>query len=191
MAESSTTLTYQPFETETDEGDLVEAARKDLREFGVLYKRYVTPVFRYLYSRTGNVHVAEDITAQTFLVALETFERFRGDGHFSSWLFGIARNKVVDHYRQRIPMVPIEDAASETENSDPLIAAIQTEQAAAAAKLIKTLDEGEQELLRLRFLAGMSFREIAHLLRRSEDAVKKTTYRMLARLQSQLEKSDE
>ncbi|MHB8193301.1 MAG: RNA polymerase sigma factor [Bellilinea sp.] len=191
MAESSTTLTYQSFETETDESDLVEAARKDLREFGVLYKRYVNPVFRYLYSRTGNVHEAEDITAQTFLIALETFERFRGDGHFSSWLFGIARNKVIDHYRQRKPVVPIEDAASEAENTDPLIAAIQSEQAAAAAKLIKTLDEDEQELLRLRFLAGMSFREIAHLLRRNEDAVKKTTYRLLARLQSQLEKSDE
>ncbi|MHB1481942.1 MAG: RNA polymerase sigma factor [Bellilinea sp.] len=191
MAESSTILTYQSFETETDESDLVEAARKDLREFGVLYKRFVTPVFRYLYSRTGNVHEAEDITAQTFLIALETFERFRGDGHFSSWLFGIARNKVIDHYRQRKPVVPIEDAASEAENTDPLIAAIQSEQAAAAAKLIKTLDEDEQELLRLRFLAGMSFREIAHLLRRNEDAVKKTTYRLLARLQSQLEKSDE
>ncbi|MHB1337477.1 MAG: RNA polymerase sigma factor [Bellilinea sp.] len=191
MAESSTILTYQSFETETDESDLVEAARKDLREFGVLYKRFVTPVFRYLYSRTGNLHEAEDITAQTFLIALETFERFRGDGHFSSWLFGIARNKVIDHYRQRKPVVPIEDAASEAENTDPLIAAIQSEQAAAAAKLIKTLDEEEQELLRLRFLAGMSFREIAHLLRRNEDAVKKTTYRMLARLQSQLEKSDE
>ncbi|MHB1118895.1 MAG: RNA polymerase sigma factor [Bellilinea sp.] len=184
-------MTYQSFETETDESDLVEAARKDLREFGVLYKRFVTPVFRYLYSRTGNLHEAEDITAQTFLIALETFERFRGDGHFSSWLFGIARNKVIDHYRQRKPVVPIEDAASEAENTDPLIAAIQSEQAAAAAKLIKTLDEEEQELLRLRFLAGMSFREIAHLLRRNEDAVKKTTYRMLARLQSQLEKSDE
>lgn len=191
MAESSTTLTYQPFETETDESDLVEAARKDLREFGALYKRYVTPVFRYLYSRTGNVHEAEDITAQTFLVALETFEHFRGDGHFSSWLFGIARNKVIDLYRQRKKIVPIEDAVSEAENSDPLIAAIQTEQAAAAAKIIKTLDEEEQELLRLRFLAGMSFREIAHLVKRNEDAVKKTTYRLLARLQSQLEKSDE
>ncbi|MHB8819850.1 MAG: RNA polymerase sigma factor, partial [Bellilinea sp.] len=115
MAESSTILTYQSFETETDESDLVEAARKDLREFGVLYKRFVTPVFRYLYSRTGNLHEAEDITAQTFLIALETFERFRGDGHFSSWLFGIARNKVIDHYRQRKPVVPIEDAASEAE----------------------------------------------------------------------------
>lgn len=187
MAESSATLTYQLFEIETDESDLVEAARKDLREFGGLYKRYVTPVFRYLYSRTGNVHEAEDITAQTFLIALETFERFRGDGHFSSWLFGIARNKVIDHYRQCKPVVPIENTTSEAENADPLSAAIQTEQAAAAAKIIKTLDEEEQELLRLRFLAGMSFREIAHLVKRNEDAVKKTTYRLLARLQSQLE----
>ncbi len=187
MAESSLTLTSKIFEPETDETELIEAARKDLLQFGGLYKRYVTPVFRYLYSRTGNVHAAEDITAQTFLVALETFDRFRGDGHFSSWLFGIARNKAVDYFRQQKPTSIVEDAADATENTDPLIAAIRSEEARIVAKVIRSLPEEEQELLRLRFLAEMSFREIAHLMQRSEEAVKKTTYRLLARLKSQLE----
>lgn len=187
MAESSIPLTPKTFETEPGEIELIEAARKDILEFGGLYKRYVTPVFRYLYSRTGNVHVAEDITAQTFLIALETFDRFRGDGHFSSWLFGIARNKAIDYFRQQKSAAMAEDAADETETNDPLIAAIRSEEASIVARAIRSLTEEEQELLRLRFLAEMSFRDIAHLLHRSEDAVKKTTYRLLARLKSQLE----
>lgn len=191
MAESGLTLTFLPIETDPDLTALIIAARKDLHEFGALYQRYVTPVFRYLYNRTGNIHEAEDITAQTFLVAYETFNRFRGDGHFSSWLFGIARNKVIDHYRQRKFDISIDDTASDQVNVDPLATAIHAEQSALLAKLIQTLDEDEQELLRLRFLAEMSFREIAHLLQRNEDAVKKTTYRLLARLQSQLEDNHE
>ncbi len=191
MAESDFALTFHPTDAETDLTSLITAARKDPHEFGALYQRYVFPVFRYLYNRTGNIHEAEDITAQTFLIAYETFNRFRGDGHFSSWLFGIARNKVVDHYRHRKFDVSIDGTASDQVNTDPLAKAIHAEQSALLAKLIQTLNEDEQELLRLRFLAEMSFREIAHLLQRNEDAVKKTTYRLLARLQSQLEDNHE
>lgn len=191
MAESGLTLTFLPIETDAELTSLITAARKDPHEFGALYQRYVTPVFRYLYNRTGNIHEAEDITAQTFLIAYETFNRFRGDGHFSSWLFGIARNKVIDHYRHRKFDVSIDGTASDQVDTDPLAKAIHAEQSALLAKLIQTLNEDEQELLRLRFLAEMSFREIAHLLQRNEDAVKKTTYRLLARLQSQLEDNHE
>jgi RNA polymerase sigma-70 factor (ECF subfamily) len=64
---------------------------------------------------------------------------------------------------------------------------IKTEQAEALSKLIQALPEEDRELLRLRFLADMSFPEIARFLHCNEEAVKKTTYRLLARLRSQLE----
>jgi RNA polymerase sigma-70 factor (ECF subfamily) len=191
MAESSIPLTHHPLRIEPDEAQLITAARFDLRHFDAIYKYYVSAVFRYLYSRTGNVHDAEDITAQTFLVALETFNRFRGDGHFRAWLFGIARNKVVDLYRKRKPELPLDDAISTPTGEDPLVNAIRLEQRAVVATIIAALTDEEQELLRLRYLAEMSYREIANLLQRNEDAVKKTTYRLLARIQSQLEDPNE
>jgi RNA polymerase sigma-70 factor (ECF subfamily) len=191
MAESSITLISEKMNRESDELRIIKAAREDPKAFGELYKLYVEPVFRYLYSRVGNVHEAEDITAQAFLVAFESFERFREDRHFASWLFTIARNKAMDHFRQRKPISSIDEAANIPVENDPLYGVIQFEQMAALSKLIQALPEEDRELLRLRFLAAMSFPEIAHFLHRNEDAVKKSIYRLLARLHSQLEVSNE
>lgn len=191
MAESSIMLISEKMNREADELRIIKAAREDPKAFGELYKLYVEPVFRYLYSRVGNVHEAEDITAQAFLVAFESFDRFREDRHFASWLFTIARNKAMDHFRQRKNLSSIDEAANIPVENDPLSSVIQVEQMAALSKLIQALPEEDRELLRLRFLAAMSFPEIAHFLHRNEDAVKKSIYRLLARLHSQLEVSNE
>ncbi len=191
MAESITALTSKQSKHELDELKIIKNARKDPRAFGELYKLYVEQVFRYLYSRLGNVHEAEDITAQTFLAAFESFDKFRQDGHFASWLFTIARNKAMDHFRQRRNLASINEMDEIPVENDPLHGVIQSEQAAALSKLIQALPEEERELLRLRFLAAMSFPEIAHFLHRNEEAVKKSIYRLLTRLHSQLEVSNE
>ncbi len=187
MAESNNVLPFKKTSHPADESNLIRTAREDPKAFGELYLLYVERVFRYLYSRTGNVHEAEDITAQTFLAAFIPFDRFRQDGHFASWLFSIARNKAIDHFRQRKSVASMDEINDIPVEVDPLSSVIESEATAALAKLIQALPEGERELLRLRFLAAMSFPEIAHLLHRKEDAVKKSTYRLLARLQSQLE----
>jgi RNA polymerase sigma-70 factor (ECF subfamily) len=191
MAESSITLTSEKTSREPDELKLIKEARQDPKAFGELYKLYVEQVFRYLYSRLGNVHEAEDITAQTFLTAFESFARFRQDGHFASWLFTIARNKIMDHFRQKKNTSSIDEIKEISVEGDPLYGVIQSEQTTALSKLIQALPEDDRELLRLRFLAAMSFPEIAHFLHRNEDAVKKSIYRLLARLHSQVEVSNE
>ncbi len=174
-----------------DDHALIEAARNDPKEFGNLYNLYVDRVFRYLFSRVGNIKVAEDITSQTFLAAFEAFGNYRHDGHFASWLFTIARNKVMDYFRQNKKTHWLEHTSNTPESQEPIGAVIQSEQSAALNRLISTLTEEERELLRLRFLAEMSFANIARLLQRNEDAVKKSIYRLLARLHSQLEVSNE
>jgi RNA polymerase sigma-70 factor (ECF subfamily) len=191
MAESSIGMTSEKISRESDEIRIIKAARQDPKAFGELYKLYVEQVFRYLYSRVGNVQEAEDTTAQTFLVAFESFDKFRQDGHFASWLFTIARNKAVDHFRHRKNTSSIDEVADFPVENDPLYGVIQSEQKAALSTLIQALPEEDRELLRLRFLATMSFPEIAHFLHRNEDAVKKSIYRLVARLHSQLEVSNE
>ena len=191
MAESSIELTSEKIDRMTDEIRIIKAARQDPKVFGELYKLYVEQVFGYLYSRIGNLHEAEDVTAQTFLAAFESFDKFRQEGHFASWLFGIARNKAMDHFRKRKNTTSIDEVYDIPVENDPLYGVIQSEQTAALSKLIQALPEEDRDLLRLRFLADMSFPEIAYLLHRNEEAVKKTTYRLLARLHSQLEVSNE
>src|SRR5450759_375669 len=120
MAESSIVLTSEKINHESDELKIIRAAKQDSKAFGDLYKLYVEQVFRYLYSRIGNVHEAEDITAQTFLVAFESFDRFRQEEHFASWLFTIARNKAMDHFRQRKNTSSIDEIDDIPVENDPL-----------------------------------------------------------------------
>ena len=97
----------------------------------------------------------------------------------------------MDHFRTQRQQVPLENAEKVPLETDVLQQVIQTEQIVALTKLINALPEEEHELIRLRYIAELSFSEISRLLNRSEDAVKKSLYRLLARLQSQLEVSYE
>ncbi len=87
--------------TELDDRELVSLAKTDYGAFDVLYRRYVTPVYRYCYARTNSVADAEDLTTQTFLACMEGIQRYRGRGSFSAWLFGVARHKCADFHREK------------------------------------------------------------------------------------------
>ncbi|HEX2997069.1 MAG TPA: sigma-70 family RNA polymerase sigma factor [Anaerolineales bacterium] len=166
---------------------LIAAAQNDPAAFGRLYDRYVQPIYRYVYSRVGSAHEAEDITSQTFMAAYEALARYRERGQFSAWLFRIARSKMNDHFRRNRREVPLEVAGEILEREDALGVLIRAEELSRIRFLVNHLNEEEQELIRLRYVAGLSFLEIADLLGKREDAVKKSVYRLLARLKSQME----
>ncbi|OJX39875.1 MAG: hypothetical protein BGO78_13960 [Chloroflexi bacterium 44-23] len=187
MTESGFVLQTQKTSSQLHETSLVQTARVDPKAFGELYQLYVERVFRYLYSRLRNVHDAEDVTAQTFMAAFESLPKLRDDHQFASWLFTIARNKAMDHFRHVKYTDSDLDGTHAHLKYDSLSVVIQSEQSASLAKLIQDLPEQDRELLRLRFLAEMSFPEIGRMLHRKEDTVKKSIYRLLARLHSQLE----
>ena len=172
----------------TDEPALVRAAQTDTQAFGALYDRYIQRVFRYCYYRTGSAADAEDITAQVFLAALEALPRYRQDGHFAAWLFSIARKKVADFHR-RTPhaMQSLDEAVLPPVHRD---LAVDVETAQCKERLlqqIQALAEDERELIHLRYVAELSFAEIAKTIRKNEDAVKKSLYRLIARLKQELE----
>ena len=189
MVERTMSIKLKPHPEAKHVTQLVEAAKQDLQAFGELYLLYAQPVFRYLYSRIGGFHEAEDATAQTFLAALERFPNYRHDGYFASWLFAIARNKAMDYFRKQRKQTSLAEAEFIPAEANLLQQVIQTERIAALSKLIATLPEEEQELIRLRYVAELSFAEIGHLLRQKEDTVKKSLYRLLALLKVQLEDS--
>jgi RNA polymerase sigma-70 factor (ECF subfamily) len=167
--------------------DLVAAARRDPAAFGKLYQQYVQPIYRYIFSRVGNAREAEDITSQTFMAAYESLGRYRERGLFSAWLFRIARSKINDHFRRHRPEVELEVACQILDREDALGALIRAEELSRIRSIIHCLNEEEQDLIRLRYVADLSFVEIADLLGKREDAVKKSVYRLLARLKSQME----
>jgi RNA polymerase sigma-70 factor (ECF subfamily) len=137
----------------------------------------------------GNSSEAEEATAQTFLAALERFPKYRHKGYFASWLFSIARNKAMDHFRKQRKEASLDEAGQIPADANLLRQVIKTEQMTALSKLIRALPDDQQELIRLRYVAELPFAEIGHLLGQKEDTVKKSLYRLLARLKAQLEDS--
>jgi RNA polymerase sigma-70 factor (ECF subfamily) len=171
---------------EQDERTLILAAQKNPADFAAVYDRYVQPVYRYFYSRLDSSADAEDLTARTFLAALEALPRYHHRGYFSAWLFSIARSKAMDHFRRRKPQVELSET-HRSDEPDPLTRVAHGDEIARLLDLVRGLDETDRELIRLRYVADLSFAEIASLLGKKEDAVKKTLYRLLDRLQNQLE----
>jgi RNA polymerase sigma-70 factor (ECF subfamily) len=174
------------------DASLMKAARRDPAAFTPLYRRYVTPIYRYLYSRLGNVADAEDLTAQVFTEALEGLHHYRERGNFAGWLFTIARHKVTDHYRRQRPNLPLNEALdSPADSADPLTHVVQEEALRRLVVLVTQLSEEQQELLRLRFAGGLTYGEIGRIVGRSEAAIKMAVHRLLRRLEARWEDNSE
>lgn len=170
-----------------DEAQMVAAAKQNQEAFGVLYDRHAPKIYRYLLSRLGNVEDARDVTSQTFLTAFETFPRYKHKGYFSAWLFSIARSKCVDHWRKMHRQNTTHADHDPEPLPDPILTVIQTESMAQLKQHIGRLAIEEQELLRLRYVAELSFGEMAAILNKNTEAVKKSLYRLLDRLQAALQ----
>ncbi|MGB0388239.1 MAG: RNA polymerase sigma factor, partial [Ardenticatenaceae bacterium] len=149
----------------------------------------VGPIYRYLYSRVGTVSQAEELTSQVLMAALEGLPRYRERGNFAGWLFTIARHKVTDYYRRRRDHLPLNEGL-DGHAQDPLAQVIHDEQLKRLSTLLTTLGEDKKEMLRLRFAADLTYRQIGEVVGRSEAAVKMAIRRVLRRLEAEWEVND-
>ncbi|WP_420641094.1 RNA polymerase sigma factor [Candidatus Leptofilum sp.] len=190
-------LTIDAFMTEApvtveDDRALVQAARAELRAFNELYERHVMRVYRYLLVRVGNVADAEDLTSQTFLVAMENLDKYRGERPFLAWLFGIARHKVADKYRQQKPELMLEAAGELVDTQEaPDSVVSQKLQIEAVAEKLQTLSPDRAEAISLRLFGGLGIPEIARLMHKQEPAVRMLLHRGLQDLQTRLNPNQE
>jgi RNA polymerase sigma-70 factor (ECF subfamily) len=152
-----------------------------------IYDMYAKSIYRYHHSRVGNAADAEDLTSQTFMAVLEALPRYQHRGRFTAWMFQIARNKAMDHFRGNHNESHVSESAADSAQADALESVDRNESRAKLKALMRMLNEDEQELLRLRFTAELSFVQIGHLLGRREDAVRKSIRRILNRLAVQME----
>lgn len=167
-----------------DDGDgrLVAHALADPTAFADLYRSYLSPVFAYCWRRLGSREAAEDATSQIFMKALAALPQYRGDRTFRSWLFTIAHNVVVDHYRTQRPSHPLEDASLIADRgASPEDLGILAADSAALRTLLSSLTPDQAQIIELR-LAGLSETEIARVLNRRPGAIRATQFRALGRL---------
>jgi RNA polymerase sigma-70 factor (ECF subfamily) len=156
--------------------------------FAAVYQQHVERIYRYHLARTGSVEDAQDLTAETFHAALESFAAFDpAQGCAAAWLTGIARHKLVDHFRHSRPTLAIAQVENQPDPAaSPEETSAQRLQMAQVAAALRSLPAGRADALSLHFFAGLSLSETARVMRRSEQAVKKLIQRGLADLRRQL-----
>lgn len=166
-------------------------AKTDMADasFSDLYRKYVNPVYYYIYSRVQNTADAEDICSQTFITALESRQNLRDPNSFKPWLFTIARNKVNDHFRliYRRPKAELSENVIDQLSIREYDGDIDKDRMIELEQLLQSLTPIEQEYIRLRLIAELPFADMAQVLKQSENKVKKAYYRLLARLKAQVE----
>lgn len=168
--------------------DLARQALHDPQAFTLLYQRYARRVYNYLYGKVGQAADAEDLTAQVFSDVVESLMRYRPQGNFAAWIFTIARRRAANWFRGKRTWLPLEAADNrETLHLDPLKQVIQDEERTILQQRIQMLKADEIELLRLHFSAGLTYREIAGVLGKTESAVGVSMHRLLRRLEADCE----
>jgi RNA polymerase sigma-70 factor, ECF subfamily len=167
----------------------VRAAQADRAAFGTLYRRYLDRVYGYAFYLLGDHHDAEDVTERTFLAALSAIDSFRDEGaSVRSWLFRIAHNQVVNALRTRGRRATssLDGIDHPSGTFDPASALGAAEEVRELRRALGALSPDRRQVLVLRFVDGLSAREIGVVLGRSEGAVRVLQHRALRELATAL-----
>ena len=173
----------KPRETGAEIRRLVERAQQgDRAALEELYLIHFDRIYSYLHMTVGNRHDAEDLTTQTFLRMLEAIGRFRWQSvPFSAWLFRIAHNLSMDHFRAARRVQP-EEEVPEPEGAEADSAELEAMHSIgrqSLLELIEGLSDEQQQVLTLKFVFNFSNAEVASILGKTEGAVKSLQHRAL------------
>lgn len=152
---------------------LAEKAKTQSASFNELYDHFLPRIYGFIYKRVGNRAEAEDLASQTFLKMVEHLPNFdpgRAGASFKSWLYRIATNTVIDHYRTDHPTESLDHHTNlETADENPVIRAEKEEKSHSIAKIISLMPLHYQQILHLKFFADLSNAEIAASLEITEN----------------------
>jgi RNA polymerase sigma-70 factor, ECF subfamily len=190
MADEAMTAVAKPArEQQANIRALVERAQKGGRDaLEELYLIHFDRIYSYLHMSVGNRHDAEDLTTQTFLKMLESIGKFKFQAApFSAWLFRIAHNLAMDHFRAARRWQP-EEEVPEPGDEEPSAEAqaLQSIGRQSMLELIEDLSPEQQQVLTLKFVFNFPNAEVATILGKTEGAIKSLQHRALVSLQKQV-----
>jgi RNA polymerase sigma-70 factor (ECF subfamily) len=190
MTEDSTQTQSRPKESPQEVRRLVDRAQQGDRDaLEELYLIHFDRIYSYLHMSVGNRHDAEDLTTQTFLRMLESVGRFRWQSApFSAWLFRIAHNLAMDHFRSRRRWQPEQDVPEPPGEEEPSaeLEAMQSIGRQSMLELIEKLSPEQQQVLTLKFVFNFPNADVATILGKTEGAIKSLQHRALVSLQKQI-----
>lgn len=155
---------------------------------GALYDDLAPKLYGFIFSRTSSKEMAEDLSQEVFVKLIEHIKSFDPKkGKFTVWFWRMARNTLIDHYRQKKP-IPF-SRFEESEVEEMVIAEIpDTDNVMSHRKvreLIKTFNEEEQELFEMRFVAEMPYKDIAKIMEKPEGTLRVSALRLKEKIQKE------
>lgn len=170
-----------------NELDLVKKCQNgEFEAFGELYEMYVNKIYDFIYFRTSHKETAEDLTSLVFIKALEKIKDFNLElGYFSAWIYRIARNTIIDHYRTKKPLSNIEDHLEIKDSSD---IEYEIEIKCSIEKVrnhIDKLNKEQKDILIMRIWDGLSYEEISKIIGKSEANCKVIVSRALSNIRKE------
>lgn len=168
--------------------------KKDPDAFAELYDRYIEQIYRFVFFKLSDTHEAEDVTSEIFL---KTWDYLTSPGSktidkFGSFIYQVARNKVVDVYRKRAKRrtYSFEEVPDVAEEVTIDIRVVQTEQKDELLVAVKKMKQEYQEVVVLRYIDELSIKDMAAVMNKRQTAVRVTLHRAMKKLQKILEEKN-
>lgn len=158
-----------------------------LSDFGLLYESYIKKIYGFIFYKVYNREIAQDLTSEAFLAALDKIKSFDPKkGKFSSWLYQIARNKVIDYYRMKKPRFLIDDAWNLKDDTDIQAGAEAKEKLEKVKAYLQKLSAEQREIIILRVWQDLPYKEIAEITGKSEGNCKVIFSRVVFALRAKM-----
>jgi len=143
----------------------------DNLNFDVIYEMYFEQVYKYILKISSDIHIAEDITSETFMTALININKFKGNSNISTWLISIAKNKYISFLRKNNRITEIDEIPEIYQSYDQNIVEllVDKDDVNQIFAIVHELKEPYKEVFMLRTLAEMPFRQIGKIFGKTEN----------------------
>ena len=162
---------------------------KTLADLDSIYRQNADMVFRFLLARTGSIDLSEELTQETFYQAVRSIDRYDGSCRISTWLCGIAKNVHLTYLRKHKDTLPMDDACRLSIESTEDTVARKSEVNEVLSAIDKLPDPGG-EILRLRIMGGLSFKQIGEILGHTETWARVNYYRAKKAVAGEVRQND-
>ncbi len=174
---------------------LVRLRRHDQQAFTELYDSYVAKIYRFIYFKVSSVEAAQDLTSEVFLKVWQYFTEGKQVKHLQAFIYQVARNLVIDHYRQKANQQTIStDDEGVAELPDTTVGVDITLQLSSDVEkleeALRQLKDEYREVIVLRYLDGLSTGEVASILDKSKGNVRVLTHRAIEALREVMSKNN-
>lgn len=162
---------------------LVDAKNGKDSAFSKLYELYFDKIYRFAYFRVSHKEIAEDITEEVFIRAFTSLSSLDKASSFESWLYQIARNRIIDYYRAKKQLLPLDDLENTLEYETNVIDNVNLQfDQKIFVKVLRDLPEEQQTIIRMKFYEDLTNTEIADMTGKTEGAIRVIQHRALTKL---------